>query len=429
MTLVQNRLRLLSGNKHIAIALWILFCSCHIIKSSPVEPISENKPKEEQTVKKEEPKAKEPKKQVSGEDAVEEIDFHGQSFLVPAKKTSFKVAVILPFHLGFKTKSQKRIADIMMDYYQGMRLALDELEAQGLVVDVTVYDNKNDSNELKRILRKREIYRMDLVIGPIQESQIKIASRVLKPYKIPVFSPFTALDGLSDTNPLCYTFVGGNELKANQFADYLERNHKGKKLVILRDGRSYDKDFVPHLTKALDKKGKIKYVKEAYKPTIAWSNLLVKDKETLVFIASKQQNTVQNCLGGLIAAKRDVIVFGDHSWTNFNDNDYMFWENLNMHVLATEFENTQDSSIADLRLRFRETFAHDPSKYALRGYDQTTFIGDALMAFGEHFPKFVNEHEFYYEHTYYNFVPMNGCRQNRNLKVLRYEDHQLTITE
>jgi len=429
MISVLNRLRQLNGNKYIIFILWMVLCSCNLIKSKPVITVSTEPKTETENTKTTETKPESPKTHVPAVKATHEVVFQGQSFMVPAKKTKFKIALILPFHLGYKTKSQKRIASIMMDYYKGMKMALAELEASGLDATVYIYDNKNDSNELKRILRKKELYKMDLVIGPIQEKQVKIVSRVLKPYKIPVFSPFSSIEGLSDVNPLCYSFVSGNHLKAKQLVKFLEKHHKGKKLVIVRDGKNYDKSIVPFLIQELDKSGKIPYVKEAYSSSIAWTKLFEKKQEGLVFIASKQQNTVQNTLGGLIASKREVTVFGDNSWINFNDNDYMFWEALNMHILSNEFENSGDTMVLDFRLSFRESFDQDPSKFAMRGYDQISFIGDVLMAFGEHFPTFVNDNAFYYHSTYFNFVSFRGLRQNQNLNLLHYTDHKLQLVE
>jgi ABC-type branched-subunit amino acid transport system substrate-binding protein len=422
MTSVPNHRRPLNGSKYIAILLCITLCSCNIIRSNPVA----SNPSVEKVPSTTPEQGKEKAKKVDIEkEELQEINFHGQSFLVPRKKKEFKLALILPFHLGFKTKNQKRIAAIMMDYYKGLRFSLDELKELGFRVSLTVYDNKNDSMQLKRILQKKEIYKMDLVIGPIQKDQMRIISRILKPYKIPIFSPFTSLGQMKDVNSYFYSFVGGQELRAKQFVAYLEKYHKNDKLVILRDGKSFDRSFVPHLIKELDKHGKIKYVKEAYKSQNNWSALLEKKKNTVVLIASKQQNIVQTSLGGLIAAKEEVTVFGDNSWVNFNDNDFMFWENLNMHILANDFSDPNDSMLMETRLRFRESYSEDPSTYSLRAYDQMTFIGDLLMAFGEHFPKFVDHQSFQYQTTSFQFVPYHGCRQNKNLIILKYNNHKL----
>lgn len=426
MTSVQNHRPPLSGSKYIAIIVCISLWSCNIMKSNPVEP-PVNKPNEE--VHTTEPKISTPKKHVPNTEEMQEVFFHGESYLVPAKKTNFKIALILPFHLGFKSKKQQRIAEIMLDYYKGMKMALAELEAVGLNATISIYDNKNDSNELKRILRKREIYKMDLIVGPIQESQVKIVSRVLKPYKIPVFSPFTSIDELTDTNPLLYSFVGGSRMQAKQLVEYLVKNHPDEKLVILRDGKSYDREFVPALVEELEANGTITYVKEAYQANVAWAKLLPKDKKSVVFVASKQQNTVQNCLGGLIASKRDVSVFGESTWMNFRDNDFMFWDRLNMHLIASEYAGPRDSMLMGFRTQFREEFKQDPSNYAFRAYDQINFIGDLLLAFGEHFPEFIDDQYFAYSATAFQFVPYKGCRQNKNQFVLRYENHQLEVVE
>ena len=55
----------------------------------------------------------------------------------------YRVALMLPFCLGNPDKWKVR--DIMADYYEGVEMAVAAMEAQGLKMQLTVLDTKQDS--------------------------------------------------------------------------------------------------------------------------------------------------------------------------------------------------------------------------------------------------------------------------------------------
>ncbi|MCB9241709.1 MAG: amino acid ABC transporter substrate-binding protein [Flavobacteriales bacterium] len=439
MMSVQNLRRRLSGNKIIVIGLCLVLLSCNAFRLVPetkggnTEPVKNNPTDQTETTEttKEAPSEsgemnEKPEKESN---RLKTIEFFGEKYQVAPHKDQFRIALILPFFYDAQSDIEKRTSEVMLDYYMGVRMALTELEASGFKVKFWVYDNKNDTNELKRILKKRELQSMDIIIGPIQAAHMAIVSEFGRDQKIPVFSPFTSMGDLPSNNSRFYSPSPNMEARANRVVDFMKKNYPKQKLVIIRDGSSYEKRIVPELLNALKADGSISYKVENYDRKLLWANLLSSTDTTIVYIPTNQSVVVNSSLGKIFSTKRGVVVLGEDAWADFEDNDYNFWLSLNVHLVATDFINYDDPAVATFRRTFRDTFVMDPSTYAYTGYDQMRFIGDFLMAFGEHFPAYINGHDFRYLGANYHFEERSGCNQNTHVFILRFRDQKLIPVE
>jgi ABC-type branched-subunit amino acid transport system substrate-binding protein len=353
------------------------------------------------------------------------VVFQDEMYAVSPHKSSFEIALILPLYLSNPTERELLTANIMEEYYQGLNIALAELEDLGLTMKIHVFDNENDTNLTKKILTNYKMKKMDLIIGPILEEHLAIVSDFSVANGIPVWSPFSSINSLKNPNPLLYSSIPGYKLKAKELVAYWEKNHAKDKIFVLHDGGSYDKNFAPYLKEALARSGKLLYEEVAYSKSLDWNTRLRKEPN-VVYIPSYDRSIVSSTMGKIFSAKRPVSIFGEQGWANFEDNDYKFWSKLNVHLVATEFADPLDSTHTDFRSSFRNKYLLDPSDYAYMGYDQMRFIGEILMAFGENFPAYIKDKKFKYQSTSFKFKSFDGYTQNSHIYVLRFEDFHLT---
>ena len=96
-----------------------------------------------------------------------------------------RIGIALPFHAsGVK---QNALSDAMLDYYLGLKLAFQELEADGFKANVSVFDTEpTDSvplNQLaiRSIAANKNFIDNNIIIGPVYEQNFKdlISSPVL----------------------------------------------------------------------------------------------------------------------------------------------------------------------------------------------------------------------------------------------------------
>lgn len=111
-----------------------------------------------------------------------------------AKKTgSIKLAVMLPF------KEDSR----MVEYYEGMLLAIDTLKRSGISMDVYAYDTSSKNIDVL-LKEKSELANMDIIFGPRDKALIKPMSEFARRHQIKLVIPFTSKDNEVFSNPFIY---------------------------------------------------------------------------------------------------------------------------------------------------------------------------------------------------------------------------------
>ena len=117
---------------------------------------------------------------------------------------TFDVAILLPFYLRENAvrndidsskavkgnKAYKLISRSedwiyprsigFIEMYQGILIAADTLRTLGLNLNLHVFDIKNDTVELTRLIRKGSLAEMDLIIGPVYSSNLEIVSSLCR---------------------------------------------------------------------------------------------------------------------------------------------------------------------------------------------------------------------------------------------------------
>ena len=429
MTLVPNHRQQSSGNSLLAILIALIFMSCNAFKvvsgdnrevvhsdsdSTDVEVID--------VVIDDGPVIKD-----NENASYITVDFFGKEYQVEPHKTEFRVALILPFHFDAKSNREERISDYMVEYYQGVKQALTNLELYGLKLRLYVYDNENNLSKLKTILGTSSLKKMDVIVGPIGQEMIEEVSAYALKHDIAVISPITGIDSLPIKNGKLYSPTPNKNQKALRIAEYLKSEYKASPVVLITDGSTASMEDAKLYKQILSQEG-VKEVRLEEKVS-SWSTLLEKNKQTAVVVLSHKSSFVNSTLAQVYQADRDVMVFGEYSWSNFADNDYTFWNNLNVHLVASDYVNDTLDQVVNFKLNYRLVNKTDPGVYAYLGYDQFMFMGEFLLAFGEHFPEYINGREFRYLSSNFHYKLENGCNRNTNVFLLRFKDFELQPIE
>lgn len=384
-------------------------------------------------------------------------------------KSFYNVALVLPFYLdSFPTSSggifQK--SQIAIDYYKGVQMALDTLKANGLSVKMHVFDSHPDSY-LDVMIAAGKLKGMDLIIGPVFNSSMKVMAKYALEAGIPVWSPFSPAADITAKNPFFYianprmetharkmigfvtdSFKQGNLITLYQFTDqekrYLEiyRNHIAdfnKKLnATLAD--SLQKNPL-YKVKPLVLNEKLIGNHGSGLPKISTNELEVlmsHDKQNVVVIPSIKIPFILNVLRELfpLIEKYDIRLVGTSAMGNDVDLQLNYLSGLNVHFTQSYFVKPELYQ-SDFYQAFIERFKTEPSEYALNGYDQMFFLGTMMKQFGESFRLEMNNVAFEGWATGYSIdpavlqttptdtVPSIDYWDNQHLFMLRYHDYVL----
>ena len=427
MISVPNHQRLSSGNSLLITLCSVLLLSCNAFKvvSNDQPDIPENSKPTVAVDSSNEVNTgsvdADPKNKPA--DMMQVVDFFGEEYQVAPHKTQFKVALILPFYFDASTDAEKKRSDYMLEYYQGVKLALNDLELFGLNLKLYIYDDEGSTSKLQSILGKQMMRQMDVIIGSVGENQMNMVSSFGLKNDIPVISPITGISSLGNPNPKLYSTTPSNEVKSSAVASYIKTKYKDKKIFLVSDKGRYANEAIVFCKEQLSKAG-LK-CQELESKTSVFQSELSKDDSSIVIVLSHNPSFVNRTLSSIYQTKQDVMVFGENSWSNFHDNDYKFWNKLQVHLVASDFVNDTMPSVRNFRLNFRLQNKVDPGVYAYLGYDQFRFMGEYLLAFGEHFPEYINNKEFRYLSSNFHYEYQNGLNQNTNVFLLKFENYTL----
>ncbi|WP_216688491.1 ABC transporter substrate-binding protein [Hymenobacter siberiensis] len=163
---------------------------------------------------------------------------------VSVKKTSYNVAVLLPFELSDPSWQTVRKNQFVIDLYAGLRLAQDSLQRAGRPIQLFAYDTGADTLTLKQTLALPELAGMDMLIGPVYKSGAKLLSRYAQEHQIICVNPLSQDGDLVLDNPWHYLFSPSSATQGRVAAQFaLNAFGAGKPGLVLYEDSKDDADF------------------------------------------------------------------------------------------------------------------------------------------------------------------------------------------
>src|SRR5690606_34788757 len=159
MILVRNLLLPLNGSRCLlGLSVLVLLAACtpkvRVLRAPGSDvPVKTEKPTEEE--------------ETTGKSAeADAIDFN-------------QIALLLPFELDKANPHAPSAADIKrsamaLDFYQGFKIGLDALSAEGANFKLNVLDSRDDAAENARIAKLDEVQDAALVVGPVYPKEIEV---------------------------------------------------------------------------------------------------------------------------------------------------------------------------------------------------------------------------------------------------------------
>lgn len=413
MILVPNHRQRLSGSKTFLIvfsALILLFAACSK-RVAPVKP-----------------------------ESVPPVRPERETVQVPErKKTDHSIALLLPFELqkfDLKTATQQSIqkAELAIDFYQGMKLALDSLAKRGHNFELKVFDTEERETKIVNLARAASVRDNDIIIGPIF------------PESIETFSSFAELEGKLQVSPLAaampkqfqnanlVTVTNSIDIHGWKVADYITRNYKPEQvnIVLINTRSSDDEKFsapVRNYIKQLSN-GRFKIVERPN--AIGLQTHLTDSKRNLVIIAPTDKDFVQPTIDKLYSlTKQDyrIEVFGHPNWVRLSFLDAAKLQGLDTRITSSYHINYQSQPVKNFVARYRDEYGLEPSEFAFKGFDTGYYFGSLLERFGDKYPENM---EGLYRGLHNNFRfrkdPVSGY-QNIELHLLQYRGFELVVVK
>ena len=312
-----------------------------------------------------------------------------------APKAHYNIAVFLPFALDSAAGQNRFVAAAALDYYMGMKMALDSLKNLGFSADIRVFDDNALSPSLEAVLRSSDMNGIDLIFSPLQEKQAKIVATYAKEKGIPVVFPVQMSVPLVQMASNFMAYTPSDAALVENLALQLHQKYQGYTVVLINSPLAADQlleqKFKTAFASVPTTKSKLKLQEaswttyQKYKP--------IGGPQLLVSFSSERSKVV-----GLLKASAldsNVMVVGQKDWLDFKELDAPLVRDQAFLVALPSYFNYHDSQIIPFHKAYRKRYNADLSKMACLGYDLTLHIGKQLLG---------------------NTAPQQGLISNMNLR-------------
>jgi ABC-type branched-subunit amino acid transport system substrate-binding protein len=354
----------------------------------------------------------------------------------PCKKVSekekskiYNVALMLPFYANSSDKFNTK-AKIGIDFYQGVKYALDSLKKQGVYVKLHVFDTQNDSAIAKSIIKKGSLDDMNLIIGPLYSALYMTVAEYANKKKIPSINPFVQSDITIRNNKYSIKATPDNATMASKVAKYVKEKYANHQVLFLTNSSDRDQEYTTLLKDALLESGVM------FKPIkyVSFSEVaenLSESKENLVIFPSTAQAQVYDFTSKLNGHKsKKISLLGMSEWNNFENIDYNYLNNLNYFYAASNFTDYNSPASQAFQSAFRNEFKVEASNFAFQGFDIAWFFVNALYEYGDDFYKCLEQMPVYTglnNSFVFRQKGKNNGFENQTIHIIKIDDFNAQI--
>jgi LysM repeat protein len=403
------------------------------------------------------------------------VEFERPAGFTPVKnlRGSFNVAVLLPFYLKDNSirsygdssfvKGKKYVKTInrpddwiyprslgFVEMYEGILIACDTLRSIGLDINLHTFDIRGDTVELTRIMQNGSLDGMDLIIGPVNSSNLARVASYAGQKGIPVVSPVSLFsNSVLQGNPSLFMANASLEVAqktiARKIGEFYDRN-----IVFIHDDtagsdpdvRSFREKIIQELSNR-QPFDEIKFKEFIFYSRSAFDNdsinrlghALSSKPDNIVIIASEEAPVISETIQDLqnLAKKFNVQVFGYPAMRGLDNLDPHYFFDLNILMYSPYWIDFKSKDVKSFNLSFRSKFLTEPGEmsYAWLGYDIAYYFLTGMAIHGKEFVAHPEIHKPRLLETEFDFRRDNSLDgfENQKLYPVRFtRDYEVKLS-
>ena len=363
-------------------------------------------------------------------------------------KNGYELALVLPFYTTqFTEGSNPAKSQFALDFYAGVKMALDSLSTQSLNLKVTVMDSRNDFN---RILARYEVNHADVLLGPVEKDYIPAAMDFANRMQKIVVSPYFPMGDVEGGNPFFVQVKPSLKTHCDNLVRHLRARYKTEQVILVgrkTEGETSRFKLFQDANSVFNQSqygGRFDEWAIEDETNISIEPYIHTSGQTVFIIPSWNEAFVGNFLRKLSASSRrgNVIVYGMPQWMDFNSSITSLFQSLGVRVSSSTFIEGNNENVRYFRAKFFNKFQKMPNSDSFLGYDCMLYVGKMLQRYGTAFPQYLQNEPESVLHTRFNFAPLYRTIVNDNdpqnniskfenqyVNILKYENGSFRLDE
>jgi ABC-type branched-subunit amino acid transport system substrate-binding protein len=386
------------------------------------------------------------------EQLIDRFKFEKSDFIPEAPATFHKdryaVAVLLPFMLNELDPSPgKKRNQIVLDFYEGIRLALDSLNQRGPAIDVRAYDTHQGLNALRKLLQTEELKNADLVIGPLYANENQIVQEFSMNNQVNTVNPFSNNTELIGNNPYAFLFQPSSETLGKKAAEFVAEKSRKNLCIVLSGTSKRDSvlaaSFVQKAeevgltivaNKAVEREGAAEIMSILATATehdefkFPSQFTLKKDSIGSIFVATDDPLIYTKVISAVETRGDSILVVGSENWIDDTAVAFEKFQTLGVSFMAPNYVAVNNPRRLRFNRQYLQKYGKVPTNVALRGYEMMLFFGNQLKTNGVYFQDGLNNTEFVPGHLFQGFR-YQFSRDNQVVPFVKFKGGILTHIE
>ncbi len=361
-------------------------------------------------------------------------------------KDQYHIAVVLPFFAQDSAAYlTNRPASWSLDFYLGLKLALQKASAGNRRFIVQTFDTKANLDVLEQIITKGSLDQQDIIIGPYRSNLVARVAEYVKERPTLMISPYSASGRYGISNAHYLQLNPALESHMRTTWKFLNQEKTTSNPVVFIHGKSESeiskKQLWQSWVDSLPPKSRKRYSFKAIDETgdmamedFLIDSLLLEGVLNNIVFPSWDETHVQAIMSKISSgiATKNVRLFGLPQWIGFERISPSYFESLQVHLTSTDYADDQDPEIRSLKTRYRNAYAQPLSLEAVWGYRCGLFVVNALTNEGALFHRFIQpDHPLVYSKDCPQFVVERDAEgriiriENQNIVMLKFADGRM----
>ena len=322
-------------------------------------------------------------------------------------KERYRVDVLLPLGLKQQVVSGQRVNKKLpgatvaaVNFYEGIRVAANQLAGEGLKVDFAIHDIDAQGMALRKLVRDSAFRQSDLILGFLSSDLLPEAARIARQEHINFVSAFSPSDADISDNPYFIMLQPTLSSHIQALVNFAEKRYStgGQEIFLYGQANGVQKEARAAFDEAFGNRSVQRLTLDDFQkqPDIL-RTYLNPDRENIIYVNVLTNAEAKSILSkiAVFAPAYKIAVVGMPTWKyiagisqpkGFPGMD-IYYSNPYYYDLTT----AKGKAVAGL---YRSKFGGHPSEMVFRGYESAYWLVHLLHDYGTIFNEHISDTRF-----------------------------------
>lgn len=353
-----------------------------------------------------------------------------QKEVAPAGPGVVRVGVMLPF-LDHSSEGTR-----MVEYYRGVRAALDTLSKEGIKTEVNLWNINKDSVLTKVLTHNPSIAKQNIILGPLYTSQVHTLAEFCRKNNVALVMPFSIDADDATTNPNVFQiYQSDSQLAGRSIGAFIERFAKTHRPIFVNTNTPQDGKyaFTKALRETLQSRGIKEELTDINTPLREFAKHFSQTQPNVIILNSAAYKPLERLFEKLDSLKKIdpsliISTYGYNEWFIYQPNLEKDYFKYNVHIPTTYYFSRTSDRVEDFERDYKNRYGQGMNpdclpRMALLGYDHTMYFVRGISKYGR---SYVGNEK---QNT--GFKPLQsrlefkrlgkGGYQNTNFQIIRFK--------